>query len=150
MRDDLKRGFESAMAKLQQREKENQQTLARLKTEAETFSQNWADLIASTVDPALQEVVEQVLVPNGWHASVSKGATNDSIRLQAAKGKMTAVAGGGQPNIRFSPDVRSRKIDVYSATMNEGIPLPSLTLSQITKDKIQELALDFFKRLIGP
>ncbi|MCK1402764.1 hypothetical protein IVB45_22985 [Bradyrhizobium sp. 4] len=146
MRDDLKKEFEKAITDKNRRDEEQHITAERKRTEAEQFQADWVDKISTVVRPALQEVVDQLLSPAGWQTRFVD--TPPAAGLEVYKGNMTTAGGGRtRPNITFAPTPSGNKITVYIATPNLGQSTASLTVDEVTHDKIQEEALGFFKKL---
>jgi len=146
MRDDLKREFEKTIADRQARDDERQQAVVRQKTEAEKFKADWIDKISSVIRPALQEVADEALKPAGWQTNLIGADT--ATGLEVYKGNMTAPS-RNRPNVSFLLPPDGKRITVHIATPGMMTSTGSLTLGEITKDRIQEEALNFFKKLAG-
>ena len=150
MKDDIRKGFEEAVAKSRARDTAAKQASQEEADERQRFQTDYRQLAEKVIMPALEEVAREFMRPAGWTCQVDCLEEADSeVRLHVFRGDMGTPAGPGvRPHLDFSPDRHAPTISIYRATRSESDTEGSYALKEITPDFVQEQALRFFNRLL--
>jgi hypothetical protein len=146
MKDDTRKAFEAAIAKVHARDAEVQTVQEKHFSERQRFETDYRRAVVSVILPALQEVALDVLEPAGWTCHV-RSTELDQVTLEVYRGDMKSVSGSQRPNLSFSQDRLAPKMNVYAGTQSQGGSEASYALEAITPDLIHEHALKFFESL---
>ncbi len=146
MREETKAAFQAALEQhaVQKAaiERKKAQELAQLEERAIGARRLRDDVIL----PALKEIADDLLLPNGWHSIVRSGPSGISATIEIYKGEMMAV-NGKRPMFAFSLDSAGQKMTLSEATLLQDIIGEPQKLSVITEDFVQDRALKFFQKL---
>ncbi|OSJ16835.1 hypothetical protein BST63_10585 [Bradyrhizobium canariense] len=148
MKDEIKQGFERAIASRTQRDERARE---EANVEAERLRQletEWQAKCDAVIKPALNEI-EATLKPAGWMTRIY---ANDKAELffDCYRGNMQAVVGSSRrPFVSFVLDRRARKVTTYTATTSMGGGGASFDLDTLTADDVQSVTLAFFSKLSG-
>ncbi len=147
MKDQIKKAFEKAITLHQARGDAVKTERERIQSDREKFEADWSAAVNTVVVPALEEIINSVLTPNGWVGAVRMEATN--VVFEAYKDDMKGVGGRyTRPTLTFQPDKSKNEIWANASTRSQSGSLGgAFNLAQLDPDLVQEHALEFFERL---
>ena len=150
MKDEIRKGFEQAVAKSRARDTAAKQASQEEADERQRFQTDYRRLAENVIMPALEEVAREFMRPAGWTCEVDcLEEAGSEVRLHVYRGDMGTPAGPTvRPHLDFSPDRHTATIGIYRATRSESDTEGSYALKAITPDFVQDQALRFFNRLL--
>ena len=146
MKDQIKTEFQKVLNEVKADANREAKTREKQLTDRRQFEEEWRRLCKTVVVPAMKQVVDDILTPNGWGAAT----TDDSGEavLEVWKGNMRSqVAGGKRPHIRFAASRDAPNIAVTYATQYRGALPKTMSPAQISEELVQQHVLEFFKVL---
>jgi len=149
MKDETKKAFEAAVAKSRGRETRAAQAQEKQINARKQFEAKYRTAVEDVIVPALKEIAQDILEPDGWTCDVRRVELRLQVTLEVYRGDMKAVGGRERPHISFSQDDASSQMNVYASTPSQGGPSGTYPVDAITIEVVQREALKFFQRLTG-
>ena len=146
MKDEIKQGFDSALAKLRARDDAARRADEQRISERAKFETAYRTAVENVIVPALEEV-RRLLEAQKWVCQVNRIEHKLEVTLEAHQGDMHAVEAKRRPHISFSQDPHEPQMNVYTLTPQQSGGEGKYPLDAITADLIQEHALKFVQRL---
>jgi hypothetical protein len=146
MKDKTKKAFEEALDQFDAGQRAAKVERTKKQIGRENFEKDFERARTGVIIPALNSIAE-MLRPRGWLCVL--GGTPTKTTLDIYKGNMKAVAGVSRPHIAFEMDSTSPEVKVYAATQSQTDEEGKYKLSEITSDKVSELVLRVFRRLVS-
>jgi hypothetical protein len=148
MKEETRRAFSDLLVTHPARVRPAATERERKAAEREQFKTDWKRIAQTIVGPAVEQVVNEILRPNGWQCRVLQN--QDDVVLECHKGKMRGIAGSySPPQLTFKMHDYANKVWVQLSTRSHGEAAGEYLLSQIDEDLVQSLVLKFVRRLVG-
>jgi hypothetical protein len=136
MKDEIKAEFQKVIDSLREQVREQDQF-------RENWKRDWMRLSETLIVPAMKQVADEILKPDGWRTEV-RISDSDAL-LIASKGSMRAQIGGVGPNIRFSAERNHRRISVSYSTNDVKSRPEKIEPENINEEFVHMQLLEFFK-----
>lgn len=145
MKDDIRSEFEAALAQYNQRADAQHKSALTKEAEKKDFGKAWAEAVETIIRPALEEVDREILTPAGWICDIGPPlGGGDAIAFQVKRGDLRSK--GYIRPLLFIANSSTKLVEIRGITASQGTS-NAIELSKLSSDLVQELALDFFKRI---
>jgi hypothetical protein len=105
MKQDIKDGFEKALAADAARTTAQTELQERARTERENFQADWEHTREQVIFPAFEQI-RDILMPKGWTCTIRTDQPDDAAVLEIHKGEMRAAASANLLlRITFTPEM---------------------------------------------